>query len=84
MTDMGNGKYQLDVRQVVGGGLLIGIGGVIVLAGVALTGAALLGAARSRLRHADNPSAEFARRNSRRLAHAGRAAAGAWRYGDDQ
>jgi hypothetical protein len=81
---MRTGKYEIDLGRLIGGGLLIGVGGVIVLAGAAISGLAVAAAARSRLRNIDHPPSELARRNGKRLAQAGRAAVGAWQNGLEQ
>jgi hypothetical protein len=54
---------QLNRRQVVAGAVLMGVGGVIALAGVALAGTALVSAFRQRVQQMDVPPGELARQH---------------------
>jgi hypothetical protein len=56
-------KMQINTRQVVGGSILIGIGGVIALAGIAMAGTALAAAFRERVRQMDVPPSVLAKQN---------------------
>jgi len=65
MTDsqVAQPRIQIDTRQVVTGSILIGIGGVIALAGIAMAGTALAAAFRERVRQMDVPPSVLARQN---------------------
>jgi len=65
MTDsqVAQPKIQINTRQVVGGSILIGIGGVIALAGIAMAGTALAAAFRERVRQMDVPPSVLAKQN---------------------
>ncbi len=56
-------KLHINMRQVVGGSILIGIGGAIALAGVAMAGTALVAAYRERVRQMEVPPSVLARQN---------------------
>lgn len=65
MTDsrVAQPKLQVNTRQVVSGSVLIGIGGVIALAGIAMAGTALVAAYRDRVAQMDVPPSALARQN---------------------
>jgi hypothetical protein len=56
-------SLQINTRQVVGGSILIGIGGVIALAGIAMAGTALAAAFRERVRQMEVPPSVLAKQN---------------------
>jgi hypothetical protein len=74
-------RIQIDTRQVVGGSILIGIGGVIALAGVAMAGTALVAAYRERVRQMEVPPSVIARQNWDRVKAATVAGLGEFRNG---
>lgn len=74
-------KMQINTRQLIGGAILIGIGGVLALSGAAVAGAALVAAYQDRVRQMDVPPAELARRNWGRVKAATAAGIGEWRNG---
>lgn len=57
----------LNTRQVVGGTILIGIGGVLALAGIAMAGTALVAAYRDRVSQMDVPPSVLARQQLDRV-----------------
>ncbi len=74
-------KIQLNTRQIVSGSILMGIGGVIALAGVAMAGTALVAAYRDRVRQMEVPPSVLARQNWERMKSATAAGVGEWRNG---
>jgi hypothetical protein len=80
---MAENSIQLNTRQIVGGSILIGIGGVLALAGAAMAGTALVAAYRQRVNQMDVPPAEMARQNWTRVKAATAAGMGAWRDGHE-
>lgn len=66
-------RIQINMRQVIGGSILIGIGGVIGLAGMAMAGTALVSAYRERIRQMDVPPTVLARQNWERVKSAANA-----------
>lgn len=83
MTDsqVSQSPTQVNTRQVMGGAILIGIGGVLALTGVAMAGAALVTAYRERMRQMDVPPSELARQQWGRMKAATAAGLGEWRNG---
>jgi len=78
---MAENRIQLNTRQIVGGSILIGIGGVLALAGAAMAGTALVAAYRDQVQQMDVPPSEIARQNWSRVKAATSAGVGAWRNG---
>ena len=74
-------RIQINTRQVIGGAILIGIGGVLALSGAAMAGAALVAAYQERVQQMDVPPTELARRNWGRVKAATAAGIGEWRNG---
>lgn len=74
-------KLQINTGQVVGGAILIGIGGIMALAGLGVAGTALLTAYRERIGQMDVPPTELARRHWGRMKSATAAGVGEWRNG---
>ena len=74
-------KIQLNTRQIVSGSILIGIGGVLALAGAAMAGTALVAAYRERVRQMEVPPSVLARQNWERMKSATAAGMGEWRNG---
>jgi hypothetical protein len=72
---------QFNAKLLVGGILLMGVGGVIGLAGLALGGSAMLSAARRWMRQLDVPPSEFARVKLAQAKAATAAGVGVWRDG---
>jgi hypothetical protein len=62
-SEMAQPRLQINTRQVVGGSILIGLGGVIALAGVAMAGTALVAAYRERVRQMEVPPSVLAKQN---------------------
>jgi hypothetical protein len=83
MTDsqVARPKLQINTQQVVAGSILIGVGGIIALAGVAVAGIALVEAYRDRVGQMDVPPTELARRHWHRMKAATNAGLGEWRNG---
>lgn len=69
MTDsqVAQPSVQINTRQVMSGAILIGLGGVIALAGIAMAGTALAAAFRERVRQMDVPPSELAKQNWNRV-----------------
>lgn len=63
MTDnqVAQPRIQINTRQVAGGSILMGIGGVIALAGIAMAGTALVAAYRERVRQMEVPPSVLAK-----------------------
>jgi hypothetical protein len=74
-------KLHINTGQVVGGGILIGIGGIMALAGLAVAGTALVTAYRERIGQMDVPPTELARKHWIRMKAATAAGVGEWRNG---
>ncbi len=80
-TQVAQPKFQINTQQVMAGSILIGVGGIIALAGAAVAGVALLAAYRDRVRQMDVPPTELARRHWHRMRAATNAGLGEWRNG---
>ena len=82
---MSEGESQPGIQSnrglLVGGAVLVGIGGVIGFAGMALVGSALLSATRQWVNQLEQPPSEMARRTWRQARAAASAGAEAWRNG---
>jgi hypothetical protein len=63
-------KIQLNKQQLIAGSVLMGVGGAIALAGVALAGTALVAAFRQRVQQMDVPPSELARQHWSAVKHA--------------
>ena len=74
-------KVQLNTRQIMSGAILIGVGGVLALAGAAMAGTALVAAYRDRVRQMEVPPSELARQHWGRARAAAAAGVGEWRNG---
>ena len=63
MTDSQLDKpgFRINTRQIMGGAILMGVGGVIALAGAAMAGPALVAAYRDRVRQMEVPPSVLAR-----------------------
>jgi hypothetical protein len=81
MDDQDSPKFQLNTQQVITGAILIGIGGVIALAGAALAGTAFVSAYRDRVSQMEVPPTELARQHWNRARHAAMVGVGEWRNG---
>jgi hypothetical protein len=74
-------KLQINTGQVIGGAILIGVGGIMALAGLAVAGTALFTAYRERIGQMDVPPSELARKHWGRMKAATAAGLGEWRNG---
>lgn len=81
-SEITTAERRLDTRVLFTGGALIGVGGVIGLAGIALSGAALARAARRWMRQLETPPRELARQNWMRTKAATAAGVSAWQNGE--
>ena len=73
--------FHLNTQQVVGGSILIGIGGVVALAGLAMAGTALVAAWRDRVNQMEVPPSVLAKQNWDRFRAATAAGLGEFRNG---
>jgi hypothetical protein len=83
MTDSQLDKpgIQISTRQIMGGAILMGVGGVLALAGAAMAGTALVAAYRDRVRQMEVPPSALARQQWGRARAAAIAGVGEWRNG---
>jgi hypothetical protein len=83
MTDsqVAQPKMQINTQLIVAGSILIGVGVIIAVAGMATAGTALVTAYRDRVRQMDVPPSELARRHWHRMKSATNAGLGEWRNG---
>jgi len=83
MTDneLARPTLQINTRQVISGSILMGIGGVLALAGAAMAGTALVAAYRDRVRQMEVPPSVLARQHWHRARSAAAAGVGEWRNG---
>ena len=81
MDDQDSPKFRLNTQQIISGTVLMGIGGVLALAGAAMAGTALVAAYRDRVRQMDVPPTELARQHWNRARHAAAVGVGEWRNG---
>ena len=72
-------RLEINTRQVVAGSILMGIGGVLALAGAAVAGTALVTAFQQRVQQMEVPPTELARRHWSAVKHATTAGVGVWR-----
>lgn len=63
-------KIQLNRQQVIAGSVLMGVGGALALAGMAMAGTALVTAFRQRVQQMDVPPGELARQHWSAVKHA--------------
>ena len=75
---------QLNSRSMLAGGALIAAGGVLALAGLTISGSALIVAVRRWVREMEEPPTDLARRKWAQAKAAGAAGASAWQNGDAQ
>ena len=75
---------QFNSRLLLSGVLLMGIGGVIGLTGLAIGSSAVLAAGRRWVRQMETPPSELAKRHWARARVATSAGVGAWRNGQQQ
>lgn len=80
-SQMAQPKVQINTSQLIGGSILIGIGGVVALTGVAMAGSALVAAYRERMQQMDVAPSELARQQWARMKAATAAGLGEWRNG---
>ena len=71
-------KIQLNRQQIIVGSVLIGVGGVIALAGMAVAGTTLVASARQRVQQMDVPPSELARQHWSAVKHATSAGVDVW------
>ncbi|HEY6496032.1 MAG TPA: hypothetical protein VIZ43_22360 [Trebonia sp.] len=71
-------KIQLNRQQIIAGSVLIGVGGVIAAAGIAVAGTALATAFRQRVQQMDVPPSELARQHWSAVKHATSAGVDVW------
>jgi hypothetical protein len=74
-------RFQINTRSLLAGAVLMGVGGVLGLAGAALAGSVLFGAARRRVQQMEVPPSELARQNWARAKAATAAGVSTWRNG---
>ena len=74
-------KLHINTGQMIGGAILVGIGGALALAGMAMAGAALVAAYQERIGQMDVPPSELARQQWGRMKSATAAGLGEWRNG---
>ena len=70
---------QVRSGPLVAGGILIGIGAVVAMVGVAVAGTHLAAATRAWIRELETPPGELARLKWEQARHAATTGAGAWR-----
>ena len=71
-------SFQVNKQQVVAGAVLMGVGGALALAGMAMTGTALMAAFRQRVQQMDVPPSELARQHWSAVKHATNAGVNVW------
>ena len=80
MADQGSrGDIQLNRNLLVGGGVLVALGGLLGVTGMALVSSALLSATRQWVDQLERPPSELARRRWEQTKAAASAGAAAWR-----
>jgi len=77
-SQMTKPTIHINTQQIVGGAIMIGVGGVLALAGMAMAGAALVAAYRDRVSQMDVPPTELARQHWGRIKSATAAGVGEW------
>jgi hypothetical protein len=83
MTNSGDPEraFRLNSRPLIVGGVLMGLGGVLSLAGAVVSGSCLAAAAREWANRQEVPPTELARHNWERAKASAAAGATAWRNG---
>jgi hypothetical protein len=71
-------KIQVNMGQIRAGGILMGVGGALVLAGAAVAGTALMSAFRQRVQQMDVPPTELARQHWSAVKHGTTAGVNVW------
>ena len=71
-------KFQVNKQQIIVGSALMGVGGALALAGVAMAGTALVMAFRQRVQQMDVPPTELARQHWSAVKHATNAGVNVW------
>ncbi|GAB3675766.1 hypothetical protein GCM10027589_45860 [Actinocorallia lasiicapitis] len=83
MGECGGARFgsRVNLKVLAGGGLLIGFGGMVGLAGITLAGSALVTGARRWAAESEVPPSEMARRKIGQAMHAASAGRAAWQKG---
>ena len=71
-------KIQVNMGQLRAGGILMGVGGALALAGAAVAGTALMAAFRQRVQQMDVPPSDLARQHWSAVKHATSAGVDVW------
>ena len=71
-------KIQVNMGQIRAGGILMGVGGALALAGAAVAGTALMAAFRQRVQQMDVPPSDLARQHWSAVKHATSAGVDVW------
>ena len=71
-------KIQVNMGQIRAGGILMGVGGALALAGFAVAGTALMAAFRQRVQQMDVPPSDLARQHWSAVKHATSAGVDVW------
>ena len=71
-------KLEFDVRRLRAGAVLMGIGGVLALAGATVAGSALVSAFQQRVQQMEVPPTELARQHWSAVKHATSTGVGVW------
>ena len=71
-------KIQVNMGQIRAGGILMGVGAALALAGAAVAGTALMAALRQRVQQMDVPPSDLARQHWSAVKHATSAGVDVW------
>ena len=71
-------KIQVNMGQIRAGGILMGVGGALALAGATVAGTALMAAFRQRVQQMDVPPSDLARQHWHAVKHATSAGMDVW------
>jgi len=71
-------KIQVNMGQIRAGGILLGVGGALALAGAVVAGTALMAALRQRVQQMDVPPSDLARQHWSAVKHATSAGLDVW------
>ena len=71
-------KIQVNMGQIRAGGILMGVGGALALAGAVVAGTALMAAFRQRVQQMDVPPSDLARQHWSAVKHATSAGVDVW------
>ena len=71
-------KIQVNMGRIRAGGILMGVGGALVLAGATVAGTALMSAFRQRVQQMDVPPSDLARQHWHAVKHATSAGLDVW------